>query len=141
MRSPTAGLSTTLQVFGPLGFLPFLSPSTLVAVILPLVANGLSTFWYQHSIEHHYGSLVIPALLMAAVFGVARAPARLRKALVVFMLLTAVIGLYLWGPAPASRNPGPWYRYPAEHLHALDDAIELIPKEAAVAADFRFVSR
>jgi uncharacterized membrane protein len=56
-----------LQVFGPLGLLPFLSPSTLAAVILPLVANGLSTFAYQHMLNYHYGTLVVPGLLVAAV--------------------------------------------------------------------------
>ncbi len=130
-----------LQVLGPLGFLPFLSPSTLVAVILPLVANGLSTFGYQHMIKYHYGTLVVPALLVAAIFGLVHGTPRVRKILVGFMLVTAVVGLYLWGPAPLSRDPGAWERYPAAYIQTVHDAIDMIPADAVVAADFHYVTQ
>ena len=130
-----------LKVFGPLGFLPFLSPSTLAAVILPLIANGLSTFGYQHMLKYHYGALVVPGLLVAAIFGVYHGSPRVRKILVCFMLLTAVVGLYLWGPAPGSRDPASWGDYPSSYVQAVEDAAKLIPDRAVVSADLRFVTQ
>ena len=128
-----------LQVFAPLGFLPFLSPSTSAAVILPLLANGLSTFAYQHMINYHYGTLVIPALLVAAAFGIANVPRRFRKVLVGFMLVTSVAGLWLWGPVPGSRDPEGWMDQPASYAEAVQAAIEMIPEDAVVAADYHYV--
>ena len=130
-----------LQVFGPLGFIPFLSPSTLVAVILPLAANGISTFAYQHMLKYHYGTLVVPGLLVAAIFGIAHGSPKVRKILVCFMLVTAVAGLYLWGPAPKSRNPGAWERHPASYIAAVHTAIDMIPADAVVAAEYRLVTQ
>ncbi|MCL5736956.1 MAG: DUF2079 domain-containing protein [Actinobacteria bacterium] len=129
-----------LQVFGPLGFLPLLSPSTLVAVILPLAANGLSTFAYQHMLKYHYGTLVVPALLVAAVFGIANLPLRVRKILVGLMLVTSAVGLWLWGPVPHSRDPGIWENAPPAYARAVHDAIEMIPAEAVVSADYHLVT-
>jgi uncharacterized membrane protein len=130
-----------LQVFAPLGFLPWLSPSTLAAVILPLVANGLSTFAYQQSLEHHYGTLVVPGLLVAAMFGIANAHShRLRWGIVGVMLAGALVSLWLWGPVPGSRNPGPWVQRPTEYIQAAHEAMELIPEDAVISADYRFVT-
>lgn len=130
-----------LQVFAPLGFAPFLSPSTLVAVMLPLLANALSTFAYQHMLHYHYGDLVIPGLLAAAVFGMANAPRRARNIIVGFMLVMAVLGLWLWGPVPGSRDPCPWVTQTPAVLQAVDRAVDMIPKDAVVSADYHYVTR
>jgi uncharacterized membrane protein len=130
-----------LQVFAPLGFLPWLSPSTLAAVILPLAANGLSTFYYQQSLQHHYGTLVVPGLLVAAIFGIANARSRrLRWGVVGVMLVGTMVSLWLWGPMPGSRDPGPWIDRPTEYTQAAYEAMALIPDDAVISTDFRFVT-
>jgi uncharacterized membrane protein len=130
-----------LQVFAPLAFVPFLSPSTLAAVILPLLVNGLSTFGYQHMINYHYGTLVVPGLLVAAAFGVVNVPRRLRTVLVGLMLLMSVVGLWLWGPVPGSRDPEVWMKQPASFSQTFHEAVDLIPDNAVVSADYHFVTQ
>jgi uncharacterized membrane protein len=131
-----------LKVFTPMAFLPWLSPSTLAAVCLPLLANGLSTFYYQLSLEHHYGTLVVPGLMIAAIFGIALArSSRLRSGMACAMVVGAIIGLWLWGPVPGSRNPEQWAARPAEYIQAAHAAIEMIPENAVLSADYRFVTQ
>jgi len=129
-----------LQVFAPLGFAPFLSPSTLAAVMAPLLANGLSTFWYQQTIERHYGTLVIPGLLVAALYGIAHLPVRIRKSVVGLVIISAIIGLYLWGPAPGSRHPGHWVTSAPSYAQTAEEAIDMIPAQASVSADYHLVT-
>jgi uncharacterized membrane protein len=130
-----------LQVLAPTAFLPFLSPSTFLAVILPLVANGLSTFWYQHSIHYHYGTLVVPGLIVAAVWGIAHGSKVSRRIMVGFMLVLAAVGLWLWGPVPGSLSQGYWARMPIEFSQAVGEAIQLIPEDAVVSADYHLVTQ
>lgn len=129
-----------LQVFAPTAFLPFLSPSTLAAVAAPLVANGLSTFWYQHSIQYHYGTLVVPGLLVAAVLGIAHAYPRLRKVLVGLMVVAAMLSMWLWGPALGSRQPGHWATPPPAYTQAAHAAMELVPPQAVISVNTHFVT-
>jgi uncharacterized membrane protein len=130
-----------LKVFTPVAFLPWLSPSTLAAVCLPLLANGLSTFYYQQSLEHHYGTLVVPGLVVAAVFGIAhgRSP-HLRWGMAGAMLVGAILGLWLWGPVTGSRNPEQWVTRPAGYIQAAHTAIDMIPDNAVLSADYRFIT-
>lgn len=129
-----------LKVFAPMGFLPFLSPLTMAAVVLPLLFNGLSTFPYQHGIERHYGALVVSGMTVAAVFGIAHASKRVRRWLVVYMVVAAMVGLWLWGPVPGSRDQAYWPDTPKPYSAAAGAAIALIPADAVVAADCHFVT-
>jgi uncharacterized membrane protein len=128
-----------VQVFTPLAFVPWLSPSTLAAVILPLLANGLSTWAPQHSLQAQYGTLVVSGLVAAAIFGLARAPSRARWAIVGVMLVTALAGLWLWGPVPGSRHPATWPTRSEAYLEAANEAVSLVPSGAVVSAHYRFV--
>lgn len=130
-----------LKVFAPMGFLPFLSPLTMAAVVLPLLFNGLSAFLYQHGIERHYGALVVSGMTVAAVFGIAHVSPSVRRWLVVYMVAAAMVGLWLWGPVPGSRHQAYWPETPKPYSVAANAALALIPPDAVVAADYRFVTR
>jgi uncharacterized membrane protein len=123
-----------------MGFLPFLSPLTMAAVVLPLLFNGLSTFPYQHGIERHYGTLVVSGMTVAAVFGIAHASPRVRRWLVIYMVVAAMVGLWLWGPVPGSRHQAYWPDTPRPYRAAATAALALIPADAVVAADYHFVT-
>ena len=126
-----------LQVFAPVAFLSFLSPWTLLLLAAPLVANGLSTFPYQYQLEHHYGTLVVPSLVIAAVFGIARASRpRLRRTLVAVLLASAMLCLWLWGPVPGARHPGFWADAPSAYTRSLDAARKLIPADAVISVEY-----
>ena len=130
-----------LQVFAPVGFLPFLSPWTLLALAAPLVANGLSPILYQYQIEYHYGTLVVPCLIIAAVFGLAHVTnARLRRGLVGFMIVSAILCAWLWGPLPHSRHPGYSAKPTSYYTQAVDSAMKLIPPQAVISVYYGYVS-
>jgi uncharacterized membrane protein len=125
-----------LQVLGPLAFLSFLSPLALLLLSGPLLANGLSTFLYQHQIEFHYGAMVVPAAFVAAILGLARLrKRRLRQALVVVLLIASCLSAWLWGPLPHTRHPMAWNHGRTDYSRTVDEAIALIPADAVVAAD------
>jgi uncharacterized membrane protein len=125
-----------LQVFGPVAFLSFLSPLALVLLSGPLLANGLSTFPYQYQIEYHYGTLVVPAVFVAAIFGIAhfRRP-RVRQALVAVLIACSLLSAWLWGPLPHTRHPVAWDHSRTAYSRTMDAAMKLIPADAVVSAD------
>jgi hypothetical protein len=126
-----------LQVFTPTAFLPLLSPTTLAAVVAPLVANGLSTFCYQYDIEYHYGTLVVPSLAVVAVLGIARARRELRRLFVGLMLVGAALGMGLWGPA--RELPAHWPTPSQAYTQAVQTALDLIPPQAVISVEYHFV--
>jgi uncharacterized membrane protein len=128
-----------LQVFAPVAFLSFLSPLTLLLLSAPLVANGLSTFPYQTHVESHYGTLVVPSLLIAAGFGIARtSKPLLRRTLVCVLLASAILCAWVWGPLPHTRHPGLWTGPPSTYTQAADSAMKLIPPDAVISVDSHF---
>lgn len=121
------------QMFAPLALLSLLAPGMLLVAAGPLLLNLLSTFWYQYQIEYHYGTLIVPILVTAAVFGIARFSHEVRRALVAALVTAALIGGYMWGPAfgrhrRAAPDPN------APNAVALREALEVIPDDAVVSA-------
>ena len=103
-----------------LAFLPVLSPFVLVAVG-PLALNVLSTHTYMHLINYHYSTLIVPPLVVAAVFTIARFDSlRMRAKLVAILVVATLVSAYLLGPLPYSRAPGATRdgRHTAERGHS-----------------------
>ncbi len=126
------------QLFAPLGLLPLLAPEIVLIAMGPLLSNTLSTFGYQHNIQYHYQTLIVPVLVAAAVFGVARlASERIRTGLVGLMLVSALCAAYLWGPL--GRNQGFVGDPRSPNVRASNEAIEMIPEDAGVSAFYTFV--
>ena len=126
------------QLVAPLGLLPLLSPGVVLIATGPLLSNLITTFGYQHNIQYHYQTLIVPVLVAAAVFGIARFTShRMRTALVGLMLVSAVCAGYLWGPL--GRNPGFVGDPSSPGVRASREAIEMIPEDAGVSAYYNFV--
>jgi uncharacterized membrane protein len=107
----------------------------------PFASNVLSTFTYQHRIRYHYGTLILPVLVVAAIHGVARARTpRGQRALVGLMAGSALVAAFLWGPIPGARHPG-YIGNPRSAL-ARDAraALALIPADASVSAFYPFTT-
>jgi uncharacterized membrane protein len=119
----------------PLLFLFVLSPG-LAAVALPqLLANGLSDFRSMTDPRYHSVAAIVPLLVAATVFGVARLPTTRRSLAVGGVLaccatLTLVLGPWtrLVGETPLGGREV----IPADRSAALADAVALIPSGAAV---------
>ncbi len=128
-----------LKVLGPLVFLPLRTWVALALAGLPFAVNAFSQYEQQRDIRFHSGSLLIPALMVGAVWGVSYASPRVRRVLLVLVLVASVAGLWLWGPAPGSRDSAGWPEKPV-YARAAGEAMALIPDGACVAADERFVT-
>lgn len=127
------------QLLLPLALLPLGSAVVLTAAG-PLLSNLLSTFPYQHWIQYHYSTLIVPVLVASAVFAVGRAPRGvMRNALAGALVVASLWGAYYWGPSPWSRVPAPLAHVPDPPIEAFRAATALIPPDASLAAFYRFV--
>jgi uncharacterized membrane protein len=129
------------QLLAPLALLPLLAPHLLVIAIGPLASNALSTFWYQYQIQYHYGTLILPVLVVAAVAAVARFPTlTLRGAAAGLLLGASLVSAYAWGPLPFAREH-PGLPPPSRPSAAtIERGFALIPADASVSAHFRYVT-
>jgi uncharacterized membrane protein len=129
------------QMVASFGLLSLFAPGMLLVAAGPFASNILSTFPYQHRIRNHYGTLILPVLITAAVFAVARARTYRRRAgLVALMTGSALLSAFLWGPIPGARDPG--YIGNPDSALARDAraAIRLIPPTATVSAFYPFTT-
>jgi uncharacterized membrane protein len=108
----------------PLALVPLAAPLALVAALPELALNLLSSTVTQTSVKTHYAATLVPALLVATVFGVARTGARLAYA----VALAALAGALVLGPL--GRIP---LRADA-HDAAARRALALVPAGAPVSA-------
>jgi uncharacterized membrane protein len=121
----------------PLGGLFLLAPG-LAAVALPqLLANGLSDSSAMSGPQHQYTAAVIPFLIAATVFGLARLPSARRVfSAAVVLLISTMLSFYAgsWSGAPAAVDL--WYQDPVTrtHVSALDAGVALVPDDARVGA-------
>ncbi|HEY7530972.1 MAG TPA: DUF2079 domain-containing protein [Gemmatimonadota bacterium] len=128
------------QMFAPLALFPLLTPSVFLIAAGPLASNLISTFYYQHRMQHHYVTLLVPVIVVAAIYTVAKARSpRGRRILSGVVLGAATLCAYTWGPLQGSRTPA-WLSIPGWYTHAnVWRAINLIPRDASVSASYQFV--
>jgi uncharacterized membrane protein len=121
----------------PLLFLFLLSPG-LAAVALPqLLANMLSDFRSMSDPRYHSVAAVIPFLIAATVFGIARiGTARRGLAAAAVLVCSATLALFVgpWARAVGGTPLGGRAYPDAERVAALNAAIALVPGDAPVAA-------
>ena len=128
------------QMFVPLAGLSLLAPSVLVIAATPLAANLLTTFYYQYDIHYHYGTLIVPVLVTATIFAIARARSmKVRSVLVGAVAAASLVCAYLWGPTPFSRDRVPIAEGDHPTIPYIREAIGLIPKDASVSAVYNYV--
>lgn len=122
----------------PVALLPLLALPVLLVATGPLLFNLLSTWPYQRDVQFHYSTLVVPVVIVAAVFGAARLPAARRRAAVAALVAGGVAGSLVWGPLggdePAAWSAGP---PPSARLSART-AISMVPDNAAVSTMVQF---
>jgi uncharacterized membrane protein len=121
----------------PLLFLFLLSPGLALVAVPQLAANSLSDFRSMTDPRYHSVAAVIPFLIAATVFGLARISAPRRALLASAVLVcSATIGLAVapWSRAVGATPLGGRESLSAERIEALRAAIALVPDDAAVTA-------
>jgi uncharacterized membrane protein len=129
------------QLLASFGLVSLLAPGVLVIAAGPFASNILSTFGFQHRIRYHYGSLLLPVLVTAAVCGIARAATfRRQAALVGLMTVSALLSAYAWGPLPGSRHPAYIGDPGSAFVRDARAAVGIIPADASVSSFYPFTT-
>jgi uncharacterized membrane protein len=117
-------LSYLAALFMPLGLLPLAAPLALLPALPELGLNLLSSTITQTSVKTHYAATAIPALLAAAVYGVARVGERAGY----LVALAALAGAVALGPVGRiDIDAGP-------HDAAARRALAVVPDGVPVSA-------
>ncbi len=137
-----------LALVVPLAGLSLLSPLLALGALPELALNLLSSRPEQHSIEYHYGAVMVPFLVAAAIDGYGRLTHRYPRAVAIRWAPVALVGVAVasgwhWGPLPFWQHvPGgsivraEQYSLPADRA-ALREAIAMIPSDVVVSSGNR----
>jgi uncharacterized membrane protein len=127
----------------PLGLLAALAPLAALAALPELALNVLSSTRTQTSIRFHYVAVLVPVLLVAAVFGTRRLADRtgvrtttIATALAALCLASNyVLGpLPLWRGLPLASETQTDYQHVTAHDRLAAHALRLVPPDAVVSA-------
>jgi uncharacterized membrane protein len=121
----------------PLLFLFVLSPGLALVALPQLLANSLSDFRSMTDPRYHSVAAIVPFLIAATVFGVAKigAPRRgLAAAAILVCSATLSIAVAPWPRVVGGTPLGGAASVPAARVSALRDAVAVIPDDAAVSA-------
>ncbi len=130
------------DLLGPLGFLPLLG-MPVVALAAPQVASTLlGSQSFLREITNQYTALMVPGFVAGAIDGVARVRRRLPKLTnlaVGWLVLCALGGAFLRGPLPGATGFSSWRLSAPSNAATMNEAIRLVPADAAVAASGELV--
>lgn len=128
------------QMFAPFAWLPVVAPRVLFIGLAPLASNTVSTFYYQHRIAYHYGTLIVPVLVASTIYAVAKLRSVAgRKVAVGLVSASTLVCAYLWGPTPLGRNEAVIASPSGNSVPHLNTAIGMIPDDAVVSAFYSYV--
>jgi len=134
------GVSYVAALMLPLAGLSLLSPLALLVAAPELALNLLSATATQTSVRFHYSAAVAAPLVVGAILGTARLPARLAAPTAASAALAALIGNYALGPLPLWRTVPGGDGIPMRELRVSDhdriarQALQAIPDRAVVSA-------
>ena len=128
------------QMFSPLALLPLLAPRVLLIGAAALSSNVFSTFYYQYNIRYHYGTLVLPVLIAATIFAIAKSRSLAGRQVAVGLVAVAtLVTAHLWGPTPIGRQEAAIASPSGQSIPHIKKAIALIPDDAVVSAFYAYV--
>lgn len=121
------------SLFRPLVYLPLLAPWELSPVAPVLAGNLLSWRESQHTIKFHYTAAVVPFMMWAACCAAGRLEQRLGARFCVWLLVSAALFGFRYGP----MEPREWTHPDSRCPEAIDDLHRLIPPQASLSAPNR----
>ncbi|NJK81614.1 MAG: DUF2079 domain-containing protein, partial [Chloroflexaceae bacterium] len=134
-RVLTAGkLGYLFELFAPLLFLALLRPGLLLVALPSLLLNLLSADRIHWSIRYHYQAFVLPFLIIATLYiviDITRSRKRVGTTLALLLVAVSLLA-QVWLRSPlihlATRDR------PTERIAYVQQVLQLIPPDAAVAA-------
>ena len=127
-------LQALLRVLGPMALLPLLAPDILALALPMLLVLQSSTVAKVFQLRDYYVTPLLPVFYGAAVIALSRLPRRLRPWGILALLLSSLVGFYLYSPGLGGRAYDPAL-YLVEPRHRLGEmALRTIPPQASVSA-------
>jgi uncharacterized membrane protein len=129
----------------PVGFLSLCYPFWLVLAAPDLVLNIFSDRSQLQQIYYQYTATISPFLFIATIYAVALlrkyVPQIPLKTYSFYLLIVALLGAYLYGPLPGSREPNlAMVTKPQPEKTAIDRELSRIPKPSSVSASNNLAS-
>jgi uncharacterized membrane protein len=124
-----------VALFGPVLAVNLLAGWRLLLAVPPLSYLLLSSYPPEYSISNHYAAPLVPLVLITAVWGFARLPARWRPAGAVGILAGSLLFAFALGDLPGSAKFQPADFSTEPRYVAFAPQLALIPPGASVAAE------
>jgi len=133
------------EVFGPLGFLPFFSPLSLLISLPFFLQHLLSQRPNEVTLYFHYMAEIIPLIFFAFILGIQkllkRGAFQGRQKILIGSLAALILSFNIFlGPQTQSSN-GLKYLHQSTFDRQKEQILSLIPPGASVAATFEFLPR
>jgi len=130
------------QLLAPVALLPLAAPLVLFIGVPQAVVNVTSGHSLTHDFRFHYTAIVLAAVFLATVEGIAwAARGRVGRRLLVAVLLAAGLAANIaWSPSPLGRHfdSGIWAHAEPRHA-AVNAALRRVPPNAGVSATYYLV--
>jgi uncharacterized membrane protein len=131
-------------MFLPVAFLPLLAPEALLIGVPMLAINVFTSdgFPFTRNYQFHYSAIVLVAVMIATVEGLARVRSTtVRNVLVGAVLVTALGSTMTWGASPISHDydRGIWPLHADARNGVKAEALSLLPSGAATSAAYNLV--
>lgn len=129
------------RIFLPLGIiLPFLAWDWLLMTVPVILLMLLSHRSDMYTLVDWYMAPVLPTLFAAVAVGVLKLPQRYQQWAIGLLLVTTLIGYRLYSGAPLGANYIPVRYEIIEHHRQAAAVLDMIPPDAAVAAQDAFLA-
>jgi uncharacterized membrane protein len=133
-----------IKLFGPVGFLSFLSPPHYILVAVPLLRNLMPvnpnfSGWYK--VTSHYTASVVPFIYIAAIYGAGRLIDKIhhKKTSLFISLIIIFSSLMFYGKTDAYKFSRFLNTMTASHTLDKLSYLRLVPRNASVATNFNLV--
>jgi len=139
-----------LEIFGPLGFSSFFSPSHAFLMLPTFLQNILSDFPPQYSSEYHYSSALIPFVFISAICGVQNLFIKIERKQGIklnwnkpqlmwrFSVILCFFSLFFFGKSPIYQLRN-YYAHITNHTRITNTFIGIIPDPVSVSAQATLV--
>ena len=142
-KNNTYRITHIFLLFGPILFLPFLSPGALLTGLSAFLEIFISPSPFYYSIEYQYSALIIPSIFVATVITLAKVKqspnikiSRLWYYLVLTLLLAGMVSMVFFSPSPIRSGPfaDPYNPTVTSHHQLLDKILAAVPTESAIGS-------
>jgi uncharacterized membrane protein len=122
-----------MQILLPTGGIFFFAPSVALIGSVVLLANIVSTFYYQYQIEYHYSLVVAPILVFGNVYAIGRLGKSARRKAALVIGVASIVSALVLAPLPFARNQLQKFPPSSPAVKAAHELFSEIPSNAVIS--------